>query len=273
MSFIKVPNILFDFYEVECELSSGRKKAKQKIKYFDLEPVDICVYTYFLSCGGFINQKRIVRKSKTIAAHCGIKDPKTIRASVERLVMIGLITKCHRFNQWGHFAANGYQTVQLTDGGFFMFDTDYFKHELSVPEMCILLYLNRCRNSENSSLACPSISKICFALNQSKNTARKFIQQLVQKLFIKKEHYVSEQGDFGNNRYHLYSSHERNKLLRPFRRFKAKILSRLKQIFFSSAKATKIVRVITFYIRQFALLSPIPSLLSKRVGQKSPNTS
>ncbi|WP_283606909.1 hypothetical protein [Faecalispora anaeroviscerum] len=273
MSFIKVPNILFDYYEVECENTPKLKKANQKIKYFSLEPVDICVFTYFLSCGGFINQKRIVRKCKTIAAHCGIKDPKTIRASVERLAMIGLITKCHRFNQWGHFAANGYQTAQLTDGGFFMFDTDYFRHELSVPEMCILLYLNRCRNSENSSLACPSISKMCFAINISKNTACKFIQQLVQKLFIKKEHYVSEQGDFGNNRYHLYSSHERNKLLRPFRRFKTKVSSMLKKFFHPLENITKIVRVIRFHIVGYTQHFSCPSFLSKRVGQKSPNTS
>lgn len=268
MSFIKIPNILFDYYEVESS-SSGRKKAYQKIKYFNLEAIDLCVYVYFLSCGGFVDQNQIVRKSRTIAANCGIKDPKTVRNSISRLISNGLISKYNRFNQWGHFAANGYQITSLLDNGFFMFDTDYLRHELSIPEMCVLLYLNRCRNADNPLLSCPSISKICLALNLSKNTVRKGINQLIKKLFIQKENYISQQGDFGNNRYRLYSSSERTELLKPFRRFKKKITFRLKHLFYRLRNA---IAVQSFFSLHFSRVFRCFSI-SFGVGQKFPNTS
>ncbi len=277
MSFIKIPNILFDFYEAGYERSrnagSGHKTAKQKIKYYNLEPVDFCVYVYFLSCGGFFNQKRIIRKCKTIAAHCGIKDLKTIRASVDRLSASGLIEKRHRFNQWGHYAANGYQAISHLDGGFFMFDKDYLRHKMSVSEMCVLLYLNRCRNSEDPLFACPSISKMCFALNLSKNTVRKSIRQLIQKLFIRKEQYISSQGDFGNNRYRLYSPYERHMLLQAFRRFRKGISSVLKRFFNSRKRAAEAVRIFSSCFAWQAWQIFCLPFMSAGVGQKSPNTS
>lgn len=266
MSFIKIPNILFDYYEIECENACGQRKKLQKIKYYDLEPVDFRVYVYFLSCGGFVNQKRIVRKYKTIAAHCGVKDPKTVQTSVDRMINIGLLTKSRRFNNWGHFAANGYQVAALP-GGFFMFDTQYFRHEMSVAEMCVLLYLNRCRNADDPRFSCPSVSKMCFVLNLAKATVRKSIHWLSQRFYIQKNYYISKKGDFGNNRYRLYTSSERNELLRPFRKIVKKAPGFLKSVVRClkniGQRATSLLglHICTYLLKHM------------RVGQSFPNTS
>lgn len=266
MSFIKVPNILFDYYEMENESISGRQQKPQRIKYYDLEAVDLRVYVYFLASGGFVNQKRIIRKYKTIAAHCGIKDSKTIHTSVSRLIDKGLITKCRRFNRWGHFAANGYRTVSLP-GGYFKFNAEYFKHEMTVPEMCVLLYLNRCRNMDDPRFACPSMSKMCLALNLAKGTVRKSINSLEQRFYIQKNHYISKDGDYGNNRYRLYTLSERNDLLRPYRKIKRKLTTVIMTV-------VKCVKKIVLTVGKFLAKYIFDRFFKNTgVGQSFPNTS
>jgi len=62
------------------------------------------------------------------------------------------------------------------------------RDEMTVPEMCVLLYLNRCRNADDPHFSCPSMSKMCFALNLAKGTIRKSIKWLEQqRLYIQKK--------------------------------------------------------------------------------------
>ena len=252
MSFVKVPNILFDSYETG-------KKVKEK--YYSLKPVDYRIYLYLLSRSGFQDQDAAIKlKYKTIASGCGISDAKTIRASINRLAGQKLLEKQQRFNKYGHNAANGYRLAPLP-GGFFMFDTRCFDFGLSVSDTCVLLYLLRCKNKKQLSF--PSVSAIAYGVNLSEVTVRKSLTWLSQRIFLHKSHYVCKSGDFGNNHYRLYSYPEQLERMSVYRKIKT--------------KAPELFRSVRHWIvsaLHFPTTTPFQHIFLKlEVGKKSPNTS
>ena len=253
MSFVKVPNILFDSYVTD---------DKTKVKYYNLKPVDYRIYLYLLSHSGFQDQGAAMMKLKykTIASGCGISDAKTIRASINRLAGQRLLEKQKRFNKYGHNAANGYRLTPLP-GGFFMFDTRCFDFGLSVSDTCVLLYLLKCKDKEQLSF--PSVSAIAYGVNLSEVTVRKSLTWLSQRIFLQKSHYFCKSGDFGNNHYRLYSYSEQLERMSIYRKIKA--------------KAPKLFRTVHRWISSTMHFPIAPVLqhifLKSEVGKKSPNTS
>lgn len=205
-SFIKVPNVLFDFEVI----------GNKCIRKYPLKSIDLYVYLYLLASN--FNNNSIKRKIKTIAERCNVKDNKTIHSSISRLEKMGLVAKKKRHNFFGINLSNAY-SITILPGDFFMLDRRYLEFNLGTSAFAVLLYLNRCKSS---NFACPSISKISKATGLSQPTIRNKIVDLQQHLYLSKVNVISQYGDFSNNNYYLNTYETRKELLKVYRKIKLK---------------------------------------------------
>ncbi len=205
-SFIKVPNALFNFEKI----------GKKVIREYPLKPIDLYVYLYLLASD--YKNESTKRKIKTIAERCNVKDNKTIHSSINRLEMMGLVAKTAHHNMFGFKVASAYTTTTIT-GDFFMRDRRNLNFNLGTSAFCVLVYLNRCNNS---TFACPSVSKIANATGLSQPTIRHKIAILQQHLYLTKSFEISQYGDYSNNHYFINTYKAREELLSIYRKIKRK---------------------------------------------------
>ncbi|MEG0692284.1 MAG: helix-turn-helix domain-containing protein [Oscillospiraceae bacterium] len=102
-----------------------------------------------------------------------------------------------------------------------MLDRRYLDFNLGTSAFCVLVYLNRC---DNSTFACPSVSKIANATGMSQPTIRSKIVELQQHMYLTKTYQFSQWGDNSNNHYFIYSYKNRVDVLSIYRRIKRKVI-------------------------------------------------
>ncbi|MCH5296050.1 MAG: helix-turn-helix domain-containing protein [Ruminococcus sp.] len=159
--------------------------------------------------------KYIKISQKSIAAICGFKSTATVSKAIEKLCLLGYITRINRYyDDYKKLGTNVY-TIPTVRGKYFFVSRQIFKYHLTTAQMRMYLFFCKCSDSRSKRFW-NSYNDICQTLKLKRSAVIKTITELCDMGLIKKYRITKKDGSYSDNHYKVI------KLLPPKRKIHKK---------------------------------------------------